>query len=221
MSNILDAQAVLRELAPTLELVQGALEWGTLQTREYFDSLDLRPDSDLAPNIVRFHAKRTLATTRQSVSGEEREDYSLRNLRGNGLMLKVDIYKLRILKASTIYEGKLPASGPSRMRQIFWNTNRQLVLELEFPSGTPRLPVLNLIVLWETDTHYNLSKLYLACPKSGGKRIDSARAYWVEEIPRFGAGWTQPLTNPHTPDTDNDVDITLPDLPETGSEDHE
>ena len=66
MSNIPDPQAVLRELAPTLELVQGALEWGTLQTREYFDSLDLRPDSDLAPNIVRFHAKRTLATTKSN-----------------------------------------------------------------------------------------------------------------------------------------------------------
>ena len=42
MSNIPDPQAVLRELAPTLELVQGALEWGTLQTREYFDSFDLK-----------------------------------------------------------------------------------------------------------------------------------------------------------------------------------
>ena len=136
-------------------------------------------------------------------------------------MLKVDIYKLRILKASTIYEGKLPAPGPSRMRQIFWNTNRQLVLELEFPSGTPRLPVLNLILLWETDTHDNLSKLYLACPKAGGKRIDSARAYWIEEIPRFGTFLPQLGTNLPTPDTDNDLDITLPDLPETGSEDLE
>jgi hypothetical protein len=104
------------------------------------------------------------------------------------------------------------------MRQLFWNTNRQLVLALEFPASAARLPVLNLIVLWETDSHFNLSKLYLACPKAGGKRIDSARAYWIEEIPRFGTCLPQSGTNPPTPDTDNDLDITLPDLPETGTE---
>jgi hypothetical protein len=221
MLGIPEAQAVLRELAPTLEKVQGALEWGTLKTREYFDSLELRPDSDLAPNIVRFHAKRTLAAAKPVRPGEEEESWSLRNLRGNGLMLRVGVYKVRVLKASTIYDGKLPAPGSSRMRQLFWNINRQLVLALEFPPGVSRLPVLNLIVLWETDAHFNLSKLYLVCPKSGGKRIDSARVYWIEEIPRFGTLLPVSGTNQPTPDSDNDLNITLPDQPQTGTEDHE
>jgi hypothetical protein len=133
-------------------------------------------------------------------------------------MLRVGTYKVRILKVSAICDEKLPAPGASRMRQLFWNINRQLVLALEFPASVTRFPILNLIVLWETDSHFNLSKLYLACPKAGGKRIDSARAYWIEEIPRFGNCLPQAETYPPTPDTDNDLDITLPDLPETGTE---
>jgi hypothetical protein len=152
---------VLRELSPLLEQVHGALEGGMLKAREYFDSLKLRTDADLAPNIVRFHAKQTLTIAEQSIPGKAKEAFSLRNLPNNGLMLNVDIYKLRILKVSTISEGKLPAPGYSRMRQIFWNANRQLVLALEFPSGTPKPTTLNLLVLWETDTHFNLSKLHL------------------------------------------------------------
>jgi hypothetical protein len=222
MLNIPDPQAVMCELAPTLERVWGSLEWGTLKTREYFDSLELSPDSDLAPQIVRFHAKRTLAAAQPILLGDSAEDWSLRYLRGNGLMLRVGIYKVRILKVSTIYDGKLPAPGFSRMRQLFWNANRQLVLALEFPSSAEHPPILNLIVLWETDSHFNLSKLYLACPKAGGKRIDSARAYWIEEVPRFGTGLLQSGANPPLPETDpetdNDLDITLPDLSETGTD---
>jgi hypothetical protein len=100
MLNIPDAQAVIRELAPTLEHVWGSIEWGTLKSREYFDSLDLSPDSDLAPHIVRFHAKRTLTAARPVLLGDEADEWSLRNLRGNGLMLRVGIYKVRILKGT-------------------------------------------------------------------------------------------------------------------------
>ena len=52
---------VLQALAPLWPPLYTALEWATQQTRAYFDAERVPVDRHLAPSLVRYQAKRSLA----------------------------------------------------------------------------------------------------------------------------------------------------------------
>jgi hypothetical protein len=218
MLSIPDPDIVLSELSPLWPSIYIALEWGTQKARTYFDAEEVTIDRNLAPNIVRFQAKRALARDGHEAHEEECEDYALRSLPNNGLSLSFRgdlLYHLRILKADG---GQLPIPGASKVKQAFWN--QQLVFDYDASSAEEALPSLNLLVLWETDVKYNLHKLFLACPKSGAMTRESVEAYWIVEIPHPSESTPNEPINPPDPDGPEDLDITL-DLPDTATEESE
>jgi hypothetical protein len=171
---------VLQALAPVWPPLYTALEWATQQTRAYFDAEGMPVDRHLAPSLVRYQAKRSLAWLGHNAQ-EEDEAYAFQTLPNNGLSLSYRgdlLYVLRILKA---LEGQLPAPGASRARQAFWQ--QQLIFDYAAPSAAELRPSLNLLVLWETDAAYTLRRLSLVCPKVGGLTRESVAAYWTVEIP--------------------------------------
>jgi hypothetical protein len=201
---------VLQALAPVWPPLYTALEWATQQTRAYFDTEGLPVDRHLAPSLVRYQAKRSLARLGHDAQ-EEDESYAFQTLPNNGLSLSYRgdlLYVLRILKA---LEGQLPAPGASRARQAFWH--QQLIFDYAAPSAAELRPSLNLLVLWETDPAYTLRRLSLVCPKVGGLTRESVVAYWTVEIPHPNVLRAQMPPAGHAPqvptDTRDDLEIRL------------
>jgi hypothetical protein len=157
---------VLHALAPLWPPLYTALEWATQQTRAYFDAEGTPIDRHLAPSLVRYQAKRSLARLGHNAQEDEGEAYAFQTLPNNGLSLSYRgdlLYVLRILKA---LEGQLPAPGASRARQAFWH--QQLIFDYAAPSAAQLRPSLNLLVLWETDAAYTLRRLSAGVSESRG-----------------------------------------------------
>src|SRR5262245_5403003 len=172
---------VLHALAPLWSPLYTALEWATQQTRAYFDAERVPVDRHLAPSLVRYQAKRSLARLGHDAQEDAGEAYAFETLPNNGLSLTYrgdHLYVLRILKA---LEGQLPAPGASRARQAFWQ--KQPLFDYYAPSAAELRPSLNLLVLWEADAAYTLRRLWLVCPRVGGLTRESVAAYWMTEIP--------------------------------------
>ena len=129
---------VLQALAPVWPPLYTALEWATQQTRAYFDAEGVPIDRHLAPSLVRYQAKRSLARLGHDAQEEEGEAYAFQTLPNNGLSLSYRgdlLYVLRILKA---LEGQLPAPGASRARQAFWQ--QQMLFDYDAPSAAEAPP---------------------------------------------------------------------------------
>jgi hypothetical protein len=100
---------VLHALALLWPPLYTALEWATQQTRAYFDAERTPVDRHLAPSLVRYQAKRSVARLGHNAQEEECEAYAFQTLPNNGLSLSYrgdHLDGLRILKA---LEGQLPA----------------------------------------------------------------------------------------------------------------
>lgn len=177
---------VLAQLQPIVPPVYSAIEGALQKTREFFESDRVDVDRSLAPNLVRYYAKRFLIAEGLQTEYEQADvaDYELRHLPNNGLCLQYDRHEIRILKAD---DGELPAPGQSMSRQKFWNWNGQLSFNFTYdndlPTGTVEKPAnLHLIILWDVDPFkYKLERLLLGCPISGNET--TASAYFLEEIP--------------------------------------
>src|SRR6267142_4168191 len=175
-----------------------ALEWATQQTRAYFEAEGVPVDRHLAPSLVRYQAKRSLARLGHDAQEEEGEAYAFQTRPNNGLSLSYRgdlLYVLRILKA---LEGQLPVPGASRARQAFWH--QQLLFDYDAPSAAQLRPSLNLLVLWEADAAYTLRRLSLVCPKVGGLTRESVAAYWTIEIPHPNVSRVLATSSGHTPE---------------------
>ncbi len=174
---------VLAQLQPVIPSVYSALEAALQKTREFFDVDTVEVDRSLAPNLVRYYAKRFLSEEGWSIEYEQ-PDYELQPLPNNGLCLKYGRHEIRILKAD---DGELPAPGQSKSRQRFWNWNGQQSFDFSYDhesceSDQEELQNLHLIILWDVNSHtYQLNRLLLGCPVGGD--ITTASAYFLEEIP--------------------------------------
>ena len=198
MPEIPAPEHVLQALAPVWPPIYTALEWATQQTRAYFDAEGMPVDRHLAPSLVRYQAKRSLARLGHAAQEEDDEAYAFQTLPNNGLSLSYRgdlLYVLRILKA---LEGQLPAPGALRARQAFWH--QQLLFDYDAPSVAQLRPSLNLLVLWETDAAYTLRRLSLVCPKVGGLMRESVAAYWTIEIPHPNVSRVLATSSGHTPE---------------------
>src|SRR5262245_33650997 len=172
---------VLQALAPLWPPLYTALEGATQQTRAYCDAERVPVDRHLAPRLVRYQAKRSLARLGHDVQEEAGEAYAFETLPNNGLSLSSRGDHLDVLRILKALEGQLPAPGASRARQAFWQ--QQLLFDYDAPSAAELRPSLNLLVLWEADAAYTLRRLWLVCPRVGGLSRESVAAYWVTAIP--------------------------------------
>lgn len=165
-TSIPEPTVVLAEIEPLSPHLYTALEYGTMKAREYFDQENGgRTDYYLAPEIVRFHAKRYLDSVAEGLFRTE-------PLARNGLYItEFRGLEIRVFKAD---DGVLPAPS-SRAKHDFY---QQLTLAVFEPAQ-----FLKLVVLWDVNGPYNLSQLTLACPRSSDMTRGSVEAHWYAPIP--------------------------------------
>ncbi len=177
MSNIPDAEKVFNDLYELFPVVNAALEHGTFQAREFFQNQNKTINKSLAPNLVRYYAKMMLQGDGREVFEEDGKFY-INQIPNNGLCIIHHQYWIRILKSA---KGELPTPGQSKTKQRFYSQEQYL---FKFPSSEEiKKENVNLLLLWETDSHYNLRNLTLACPKAGNTTTESVEIYWHREIP--------------------------------------
>jgi len=174
MSNIPEPEVVLKNLAYLLPTIYSALQDGTYKAKEYCDQYETagRIDPFLAPNLVRYHTIKLLQKQGHLID----EELNLDNVPNNGICLSYRNYKIRILKASN---GDLPVPGHSKSRQHFYHQIPFKFMDEEDSGVT----MLNLVLLWDVATQYNLSEVCLVCPKSGGVKRETVEAHWSYPIP--------------------------------------
>jgi hypothetical protein len=197
-TSIPEPRAVLAEMALLIPHLYAALENGTMKVREYFDHLDVAIDRDLAPEIVRYHARSFLDSVSEGLFSTER-------LARNGLYIRdFRDLEIRVFKSS---DGELPVPR-SKTREDYY---QQLTLPV-FEAA----PALKLVVLWNVSYPYNLLPLTLACPRSGDIERMEADAHWYAPIP-YPA---QTASFDHTADSDPGLDklVKPKKKPQTGTD---
>ena len=106
----------------------------------------------------------------------DREKWTFDHLPFMGLSFHYNRRHVRILKGPS---GDLPGCGSSTVKRKFFNQAPKPYL-----IGTKIvIPTANLVILWDFNISYGLSRLWLALPATGGRRPQDVSAYWIESIP--------------------------------------
>ncbi len=209
MEDIPSGQEALADLSGAVTTIWSGLDSAILETKEFFENRGVPIDRSLAPNLIRYFVKGRLNAQGKIAEDEEMLDYEMQNLPNNGLCMEYGRYQLRILKADN---GELPIPGQSKKRQAFWNQEQLNLYDDEQPIET--VPSVNLIVLWDADSSYNLDSVSLICPKTGGTTRDSVSNYWSIPVPNP----IMQLSPAITREVEEDDDIIITPLRGTTSE---
>ena len=177
MITIPSPQQVVQQHRTLLRRAVEALRQGARHAQEYAEWRDEALDRALAPALVRKEAKRQLIAADHSVADESGfEPEFLANL---GLCLTAPGVKIRLLRSTADHQ--VPVPGQSQARQIYYT---QPGLPFDEVDGALAEPpeVLRLVLHWSTDDEYNLDRVYLACPKTGGETRATVASHWDEPI---------------------------------------
>jgi hypothetical protein len=163
-------ETVCERLAPLLPKVYSAVDHGTSKVCEFFEKEAAGiVDCYLAPALVRYFALRELKKLDPNGKGED--DVALDNIPNNGIYIHCGGYHIRILKSSS---GGPPYPGRSISRQEFYQ--QQIPFKF-YEEGV------NLLILWDVNPPYNLSTLYMACPKDSATYREPIPLHWHLQIP--------------------------------------
>jgi hypothetical protein len=154
-----------------------ALEFGAAKVAAYRDSEcpEERIEEGLAASLLRFHAKKSLSD--KGIDAQLENDWTLDSLPFLGLSFHYGTYHVKILKG---VGGVLPGCGTSQRKTAFYGQMESMYLIGNKPARTTA----NLLMLWDFDSVYGLSGLWLALPAIGGSRAGDVSAFWRERIPR-------------------------------------
>ena len=172
-----------------------ALEFGAAKTASYRDGEGPgeRLDEGFAASMVRFHVKRFLKD--KGIDAELEDDWTLDFLPFLGLSFHSAGYHVKILKGAG---GVLPGCGASKRKITFYGQIPSMYLV----GNKPIQSIANLLMLWDFDSIYGLSGLWLALPAIGGSRASDVSAFWCERIPRPEEGLMGIPTPPIPPQDD-------------------
>jgi len=144
-------------------------------------------------HLVRCKAKARLRAFDCQDENNETSSLQIEQVLLDGLAIEYRGLRFRILKGAV-----LPAAQ-SILRQRFY--------QQELPLWSPDMPAPTLrsvVILWDTDSTWQFSHLYLVAPKSGDAR--TAEAYWQREIKHPAESIAPPPRGPTEPnggDLDN------------------
>jgi hypothetical protein len=171
-----DFQSTLTALGPIPSIFYRAVEFGTLQNRSFFDLLSEKemPRPHIREMIVRDQAKRFLERNNFQV---EEDRLIIGNEPLVALVVRCGPVRIRAVKGR---KGVLPGCGRSRERRRFYGQQPSFYLDR---SSRMRRTRLNLVLLYDFDELFNLARLWLACPRSGGARSSDVTSFWNEPIP--------------------------------------
>jgi hypothetical protein len=192
-------ESALRDLVHLIPLITIALEHGAYRAREYFDIIDQNIEPYLASMLLRFHATLELKRLGQEASEEVMSIHKIPNI---GIYIHYGIYHIRVLKSDG---GELPTPGSVR-REAFYNQQPWL-----FPSMSEddEKEGINLLILWDTHSRYNLNNLYLVYPKQGGRTKDSIDSFWSDKIPENYMFGIQPEIVSEAQEVQTDLQMSL------------
>ncbi len=154
-----------------------ALEFGAAKVAAYRDSEcpGERIDEGFAASMLRFHATRLLKD--KGIDAQLEDDWTVDPLPFLGLSFHYGRYHVKILKGAG---GVLPGCGTSQRKIAFYGQIPSFYLAGKKSVQTTA----NLLVLWDFDSVYGLSGLWLALPAIGGSRAGDVSAFWCERMPR-------------------------------------
>jgi hypothetical protein len=178
-------EEILKRYKPTLQVLVAALLEGAKHARAYADWVDEPINRTLSPAHVRIGAQRFLNKQDGSIKATDEEvEFEPEYLPNLGLSVAVERIRFRILRSDN---GTLPAPGPSKKRQQFYAQQGSLFPEdKKNDEATKDLPRANLVLHWNTDDEYNLTRVSLAYPTGGRLKNNSVKAEWDEVIWRRG-----------------------------------
>lgn len=163
-----------------LRRIVTALLAGTKHARWYADTMDEPLDSGIAPALVRKGAKRDLMTDTNIVAKDEEDtDYAPEFLANLGLAITAEGIRFRVLRSA---KGDVPVPGQSKARQAFYRQEVYLAgidptMMIPMPSA-----ITHVVLHWDTDEEYNLSRVYLALPLAGNTTRESVLVLWNEIV---------------------------------------
>lgn len=174
-TGIISHDKIRQDLEELIFAVHGAFEDAPRLAKQFFEDQKRKVDPFLINDLIRYYIKRHLAGLRFDVT----ENYDVDDLPNNGLSVTYKGYRVRILKAE---RGDLPIPHSGTKIDFY---NQQLSLDsLVDDDDNLRQPTLrpNVLILWELTPNYDFNQLYLACPKTGGKKRKFVTAYFNEAI---------------------------------------
>ena len=201
----ISAEQISNDIKELIFKVHVALEDAPRLAKLFFEKQNQDIDPFLVNDIIRYYVKRYLLDLDFDVT----ESYKVDDLANNGLSVRYNGYHVRILKAD---HGDLPIPGVSETKKLFYN--QQLSMDLYNSDTNLRRLKPNVLILWDLSSSYDLSQLYLACPKSGGKTRESVSSYFNNPL-EHAAYLIKPDKVISEDQQEEDIDIRRIDVPNT------
>ena len=190
-------EAELKRLGPILPLISDALSYGMSQMHRHFERIASAVDHDLAPHLVRYHAKRFLCER-----GYLAEDLEILDIPNNGLSIRYRGGAVRIWKGD---DHSLPLPGSSGSKLAF--LSQQLGFGFLGPDAQPLTP--NVMLLWSVNREYEVDALYLSLPAEAGRKPQYTHAHWTEPIPPAALIAPQATQEPDAPQGGDRLNLEL------------
>lgn len=172
-------EVVQADLNSLLQSVYEALDAGAASCRRYYDEFcnGDQPGSHLREMIVRDQARRFLFKHGHEVRVlRELPHMQLVAEPLISLLVHCNGYAVRVLKGR---HGIPPGCGMSRKRKAFYN---QAPIRFLNERGEPDASTTNLLLLWDFDSLFGISRVWLACPQRAGAHSQDVVLAWKEQI---------------------------------------
>jgi hypothetical protein len=175
-----ESAEIIAETESMLMIVRDAVRYGIKKARAYFDGEEVEAaDPWLAPNLVRWNAKRMLDGGGHATENLE-ADYTRNPASNNGLRLSFKRFLIVVRKSD---DGALPVPASDTQRTIY-SSNLELFESTAPPDDDDTI---TLVVLWDADPNYTaLTSLTLVLPRVGGDSRETTESYW--EVPILHVG---------------------------------
>jgi len=172
-------EMVQADLSSLLQSVYEALDAGAASCRRYYDEFcdGDQPGSHLREMIVRDQARRFLFKHGHDVRVlRELPHMQLVAEPLISLLVHCNGYAVRVLKGR---HGIPPGCGMSKRRKAFYN---QAPVRFLNERGERDASTTNLLLLWDFDSLFGISRVWLACPQTAGPRSQDVVLAWKEQI---------------------------------------
>ena len=172
-------EMVKADLSVLLQSIYEAMDAGAASCRRYYDEFcdGDQPGSHLREMIVRDQARRFLFKHGHDVRVlRELPHMQLVAEPLISLLVHCNGYAVRVLKGR---HGIPPGCGMSKKRKAFYN---QAPVRFLNERREPDASTTNLLLLWDFDSLFGISRVWLACPQRAGARSQDVVLAWKEQI---------------------------------------
>ena len=191
-----DPDLIISSVEPLLFAVYEVFEVVLPEVEQLIQREGIERTAAIFNHLVRCKAKARLRAFDCQDENNETSSLQIEQVLLDGLAIEYRGLRFRILKGAV-----LPAAQ-SILRQRFYQQ------ELPLWSPDMRAPTLrSVVILWDTDSTWQFSHLYLVAPKSGDAR--TAEAYWQREIKHPAESIAPPSPGP-TERNGGDLDNVRP-----------